>query len=227
MSKGLFSRRVNNNRTGRLNRHLDPASIYQNIVRKYGLETGLSAEYGLCVHSLRATAATNALSHDSDIAKVQEWLGHAIWPGLVRDDGSLPRKDTSPCALMSKSIVNVSVALSWGTLPLPQAGQPEWLSIPHHDPVRLLRRTRPFRDAFRRRQGQYHHSHRSIFVRRFIFELAGRIIRFIEDNWNLGRIGNSSFDALAGSLLKMFDSDHESQEKRLFLDPNTGEPCRF
>jgi hypothetical protein len=87
---------------------------------------------------------------------------------------------------MSKSIVNVSVALSWGTLPLPQAGQPEWLSIPHHDPVRLLRRTRPFRDAFRRRQGQYHHSHRSIFVRRFIFELAGRIIRFIEDNWNLG-----------------------------------------
>jgi hypothetical protein len=41
------------------------------------------------------------------------------------------------------------------------------------------------------------------------------------------RIGNSSFDALAGSLLKMFDFDHESQEKRLFLDPNTGEPCRF
>jgi len=40
--------------------------------------TGLSAEVrGLCVHSLRATAATNALSHDFDIAKVQEWLGHA------------------------------------------------------------------------------------------------------------------------------------------------------
>jgi phospholipase C len=53
------------------------------------------------------------------------------------------------------------------------------------------------------------------------------IIRFIEDNWNLGRIGNSFFDALAGSLLKMFEFDHESQEKRLFLDPNTGEPCRF
>jgi integrase/recombinase XerD len=59
-------------------RHLDPASVYRNIVRKYGLETGISAEVnGLCVHSLRATAATNALSHDSDIAKVQEWLGHA------------------------------------------------------------------------------------------------------------------------------------------------------
>ena len=28
-------------------------------------------------HSLRATAATNALDHQADIAKVQEWLGHA------------------------------------------------------------------------------------------------------------------------------------------------------
>lgn len=28
-------------------------------------------------HSLRATAATNALEHEADIAKVQEWLGHA------------------------------------------------------------------------------------------------------------------------------------------------------
>ena len=26
---------------------------------------------------LRATAAANALSHEADIAKVQEWLGHA------------------------------------------------------------------------------------------------------------------------------------------------------
>ena len=28
-------------------------------------------------HALRATAATNALEHQADIAKVQEWLGHA------------------------------------------------------------------------------------------------------------------------------------------------------
>ena len=75
---GALFRPVKNNRTGRLDRHLDPASVYRNIVHKYGLETGISGEVsGLCVHSLRATAATNALSHDSDIAKVQEWLGHA------------------------------------------------------------------------------------------------------------------------------------------------------
>lgn len=59
-------------------RHLDPASIYRNIVRKYGLQTGLVDDVPrLRVHALRATAATNTLSHDADIAKVQEWLGHA------------------------------------------------------------------------------------------------------------------------------------------------------
>jgi len=30
---------------------------------------------GLSVQGLRATAATNALEHDADIAKVQAWLG--------------------------------------------------------------------------------------------------------------------------------------------------------
>jgi hypothetical protein len=28
--------------------------------------------HGFCVHALRATAATNALAHNADIAKVQE-----------------------------------------------------------------------------------------------------------------------------------------------------------
>lgn len=31
----------------------------------------------LGVHGVRATAPTNALEHDTDIAKVQVWLGHA------------------------------------------------------------------------------------------------------------------------------------------------------
>jgi hypothetical protein len=31
------------------------------------------------------------------------------------------------------------------------------------------------------------------------------ILRFIEDNWGLGRIGVGSFDAIAGSLLPLFD----------------------
>ena len=75
---GPLFRPVANNRTGRLDRHLDPSSVYQNIVIKYAKSTGISAEaIGVCVHSMRATAATNALSNEADIAKVQEWLGHA------------------------------------------------------------------------------------------------------------------------------------------------------
>jgi integrase/recombinase XerD len=76
--EGALFRPVKNNRTGTLEKHLDPGSVYRNIVRKYGRETGINAEVnGLCVHSLRATAATNALTNKADIAKVQEWLGHA------------------------------------------------------------------------------------------------------------------------------------------------------
>lgn len=75
---GPLFRPVKNNRTGTLHKHLYPGSVYHNIIIKYGRETGLDIEVnGLRVHSMRATAATNALSNDADIAKVQEWLGHA------------------------------------------------------------------------------------------------------------------------------------------------------
>lgn len=50
------------------------------------------------------------------------------------------------------------------------------------------------------------------------------ILRFIEDNWNLGRIGGSSFDALAGSLVNMFDFADGGNGRELFLDPATGQP---
>jgi integrase/recombinase XerD len=75
---GPLFRPVKNNVTGTLHKHLYPGSVYHNIVIKYGRQTGLNIEVnGLRVHSMRATAATNALSNDADIAKVQEWLGHA------------------------------------------------------------------------------------------------------------------------------------------------------
>jgi phospholipase C len=48
------------------------------------------------------------------------------------------------------------------------------------------------------------------------------ILRFIEDNWNLGRIGGGSFDVIAGSLLPMLDFD-ERRDDRLVLDPSSGE----
>jgi phospholipase C len=49
------------------------------------------------------------------------------------------------------------------------------------------------------------------------------ILRFIEDNWSLGRIGDQSFDSKAGSLVNMFDFDPTaSHVNKLFLDPSTG-----
>ncbi|HEY1613784.1 MAG TPA: alkaline phosphatase family protein [Rhizomicrobium sp.] len=47
------------------------------------------------------------------------------------------------------------------------------------------------------------------------------IIRFVEDNWALGRIGNQSMDALAGSLDGMFDFAHPDARPFL-LDQHTG-----
>jgi phospholipase C len=51
------------------------------------------------------------------------------------------------------------------------------------------------------------------------------ILRFIEDNWDLGRLGNESTDATAGSLMPMFDFDeHHSRAPKLILDETTGAP---
>jgi site-specific recombinase XerD len=47
------------------------------VVQYYARKIGLGNIERLGVHALRATAATNALDHEADIAKVQEWLGHA------------------------------------------------------------------------------------------------------------------------------------------------------
>lgn len=46
------------------------------VVAHWARIAGIEVD-GLGVHGLRATAATNALDHDADIAKVQMWLGHA------------------------------------------------------------------------------------------------------------------------------------------------------
>jgi phospholipase C len=57
------------------------------------------------------------------------------------------------------------------------------------------------------------------------------ILRFIEDNRGLGRIGDQSFDAFSGTILGMFDFDdhggdrdkRDADDRRLLLDPTTGE----
>jgi phospholipase C len=49
------------------------------------------------------------------------------------------------------------------------------------------------------------------------------ILRFIEDNWGLGRIGEGSFDKKAGTLNGFFDFSQPATNHKLILDPSTGQ----
>ena len=51
------------------------------------------------------------------------------------------------------------------------------------------------------------------------------VLRFIEDNWHLGRLGNQSADAIAGSLNGLFDfNEHHARAPQLLLNSTTGNP---
>lgn len=68
----LLFRSLSNNRSMSKNVALTADAVYK-IVQFYSDNLG----FRVGAHSLRATAATNALENNADIAKVQEWLGHA------------------------------------------------------------------------------------------------------------------------------------------------------
>jgi phospholipase C len=54
------------------------------------------------------------------------------------------------------------------------------------------------------------------------------VIHFIEDNWLGGkRIGQGSFDAIAGSLVQMFDFRQNPSQRPFILNPNTGEVAGY
>ena len=69
---GALFRSVSNNRGDKAERAITADGVYK-LVRAYSAQLG----FEIGAHALRATAATNALDHQADIAKVQEWLGHA------------------------------------------------------------------------------------------------------------------------------------------------------
>jgi len=69
---GALCRPVHRNRGVAVDKAVTPDAVYK-MVRAYSAALG----FEIGAHALRATAATNALDHQADIAKVQEWLGHA------------------------------------------------------------------------------------------------------------------------------------------------------
>lgn len=99
---GPVFRPVKNNSTkwgwqaGDLDKPLHPTTIYK-LVQRYADQVGITEDVpGLCVHSMRATAATNALDHGADIAKAQEWLGHANVSTTRLYDRRKSRPEDSP-----------------------------------------------------------------------------------------------------------------------------------
>jgi len=64
-------------------------------IQAYATQAGIDV-LGFGVHSLRATAATNALQHQADIAKVQEWLWHASISTTRLYDRRRARPEESP-----------------------------------------------------------------------------------------------------------------------------------
>jgi len=70
---------------------LTPDGLYK-LVRKYSAALG----FEIGAHALRATAATNALENQADIAKVQEWLGHANIATTKIYDHRQTRPEDSP-----------------------------------------------------------------------------------------------------------------------------------
>ena len=96
-SERVTLRPVKNNITKILAKHLHPDSVYRDIVKHYGSMVSINADvHGFGVHALRATAATNALAHNTDIAKVQESVDcqilfiylteiHCIYRGYAHD----------------------------------------------------------------------------------------------------------------------------------------------
>ena len=74
---------------------MTPGGVYSEVVKKYMLPLGLSGD-NMGPHSLRATAATCALENQADIAKVQEWLGHANITTTRVYDRRVTRSPDSP-----------------------------------------------------------------------------------------------------------------------------------
>ena len=92
--KGALFRPLKNPSSGTLDKQLTGDAIFK-LVRHYSMQLGLAAN-AICVHGLRATAATNALDHQADIAKVQEWLGHANIATTRLYDRRITRPEDSP-----------------------------------------------------------------------------------------------------------------------------------
>jgi integrase/recombinase XerD len=93
-SDGALFRPVRNPR-GTTDRPLTGTAVYTHIVKRYAVAAGIRPS-AIRPHCLRATAATNALEHGADIAKVRDWLGHRTISTTQLYDKRSTRPEDSP-----------------------------------------------------------------------------------------------------------------------------------
>ena len=91
---GAMFRPIRNNRTQKLDKSLSDKAIYY-ICKQYAKQIGID-EGLFSPHALRATAATNALEHNSDLKRVRDWLGHANISTTTMYDKRGSRPEDSP-----------------------------------------------------------------------------------------------------------------------------------
>jgi len=88
---GALLRPFRDNNGGGRKKTIVADGVYE-PVRRYSALFG----FEIGAHALRAIAAMNALDHDADIAKVQEWLGHANIATTRKYDDRKTRPEDSP-----------------------------------------------------------------------------------------------------------------------------------
>jgi site-specific recombinase XerD len=87
-------RPIVSNVTKQLEAPLQPSGVYR-MMKLYAKRVGINVDrFG--PHAARATAASNALDQGADIAKVQEWLGHANVSTTRAYDHRRTRPEDSP-----------------------------------------------------------------------------------------------------------------------------------
>jgi site-specific recombinase XerD len=89
--RGALFRPLRSAHGGGREKSITPDGVYK-LVRQYSAVLG----FEIGAHALRATAATNALDHQADIAKVQEWLGHSNIATTRLYDHRKTRPEDSP-----------------------------------------------------------------------------------------------------------------------------------
>jgi phospholipase C len=139
------------------------------------------------------------------LQRLQDWKDMAI---VIAYDDSDGWYDHKPTPIVSASATPQDALSGPGSCTAPEAGPIAYQGRCGYGPRLPLLVISPYAKAN--------------FVDHTVTDQAS-VLRFIEDNWNTGQIGDTSLDARAGTLEAMFDFTAPHRDA-LVLNPQTGNP---